>query len=105
MILYTGPSTAPVNLTGSSLSSTSISLSWDPPPFEHQNGIIRSYIINSTELETNKTFSYTSLGTSIQINSLHPYYEYQFSVTAVTISSGPPSDTIIVQTEEDGNNG
>jgi receptor-type tyrosine-protein phosphatase Q len=95
------PSSSPVNFTGLSLSSTSISLSWSPPPLEHRNGIIRSYAINSTELETNNTFSYTSVSTNLRINSLHPYYQYQFIVTAVTIGSGPPSSSITVRTKED----
>ena len=99
----TGPAAAPRDFSGVALSSKSISLSWNPPTLEDRNGIIRSYTINSTELETNSTFSYTSVGTTLRINSLHPYYRYQFTITAVTISSGPSSAAITVRTLEDGN--
>lgn len=91
-----------MNASGVSQSSTSIVLSWSPPPFEHRNGIIRSYIINSTELKTGIKFSYTSIGTGITLNSLHPYYLYQFTITAVTISLGPPTASFTVRTLEDG---
>ena len=97
-----GPAAAPRDFSGVALSSKSISLSWNPPTLEDRNGIIRSYTINSTELETNNTFSYTSVGTTLRINSLHPYYRYQFTITAVTISSGPSSAVITVRTLEDG---
>ena len=104
--LLTGPSAPPVNPSGSSFTSTSITLSWSPPPVEHQNGIIRSYIINLIELETSAIYSYMSFATEstiqLTVNSLHPYYTYQFTITAVTIGSGPPTDTFTVQTLEDG---
>ena len=104
--LHTGPSVPPVNTSGYSLSSTSITLSWSPPPLEHQNGIIRSYIINSIELETSAIYSYTSFATGptveLTVNALHPYYTYQFTITAVTIGSGPPTEIFTVQTQEDG---
>ena len=96
------PTAAPINPNGSSPSSNSIRLSWNPPPFEHRNGMIRSYIVNLTELETNISSTYTSLGTTLTINSLHPYYRYQFTIVAVTIGSGPPTAAFIVQTQEDG---
>ena len=104
--LHTVPSAPPVNTSGDPLSSTSITLSWSPPPLEHQNGIIRSYFINSTEIETNATYSYTLFATgptlSMTINSLHPYYTYQLTITAVTIGPGPPTNAFTVVTPPDG---
>ena len=38
----------------------------------------------------------------LTINSLHPYYRYQFTITAVTISSGPSTATFTVRTQQDG---
>ena len=106
-LLPTDPSAPPVvNPSSSSLSSTSITLFWSPPPMEHWNGIIRSYIINLIEHETNATYSYTSFATgptlTMTINSLHPYYTYQFTITAVTIGPGPPTHAFTVQTLPDG---
>ena len=37
------PSAAPVNVTGMNTSSTSLRISWLPPPVEDQNGIIIAY--------------------------------------------------------------
>ena len=98
----TGPATSPLNFTGVALSSTSISLSWSPPSLEDRNGIIRSYSIKSTELETNSNSSYTSVTTTLRIDSLHPYYQYKFTIAAITVSSGPFSTAITVRTQEDG---
>ncbi|XP_034063106.1 roundabout homolog 2 isoform X4 [Gymnodraco acuticeps] len=46
-------------LTVGSQNSTSISISWDPPPSDHQNGIIQEYKIwclgNETRFHVNKT--------------------------------------------------
>ena len=104
--LPVGPSAPPVNPSGYSLSSTSITLSWSPPPLEYQNGIIRSYIINLTELETSAMYSYMFFATgptlTMTIPALHPYYTYNFTISAVTIESGPPTDAFTVQTLEDG---
>ena len=37
-------------LTVGNHNSTSISVSWDPPPAEHQNGIIQEYKVGSGNL-------------------------------------------------------
>ena len=99
---FIAPTAEPLGVSGSSLTSESISLSWDPPPFGEQNGRIRQYLINVTELDTGASFLQTSLGTEFTIFSLHPNYYYEFTVAAVTVGVGPPSPPIIVQTNEDG---
>ena len=96
------PTSAPANISGYAVDSTSISISWTPPPFEDQNGIIRNYVINITELETGITFSRVSLTTSISLYNLHPFYRYSVTVTAVTVGPGPATTVFIVQTREDG---
>ena len=96
------PTSAPTNLSGLAVDSTSIALSWSPPPFEDQNGIIRHYIINIRELDTGITFSRVSLTTSISLYNLHPFYRYSVTVTAVTVGPGPRTMILTVQTEEDG---
>ena len=96
------PTSAPANISGYAVDSTSISIFWTPPPYEDQNGIIRHYVINITELETGITFSHVSLTTSISLHNLHPFYRYSVTVTAVTVGPGPPTITFTVQTKEDG---
>ena len=84
------------------LSSTSISLSWIAPPLIDQNGIIREYRVTVTEVETDYVQELTSTATTLIVSSLHPYYNYQCSVSAYTVSQGPYTDNITVQTFEDG---
>ena len=96
------PTSAPVNTSGYAVDSTSISISWTPPPFEDQNGILRNYVINITELETGITFSHLSLTTSISLYNLHPFYRYSVTVTAVTVGPGPATTVFTLQTREDG---
>ena len=96
------PTSAPANISGHAVDSTSISISWSPPPFEDQNGIIRHYVINITELETGITFSRVSLTTFIPLYNLHPFYRYSVTVTAVTVGPGPATILFTVQTREDG---
>ena len=96
------PTSAPANISGQAVDSTGISISWNPPPFENQNGIIRHYAVNITELETGITFSRVSLTTSISLHNLHPFYRYSVTVTAVTVGPSPASIAFTVQTREDG---
>ena len=41
----TAPSSSPMSYNSIVLSSTSVELSWSPPPMEHHNGIIRKYLL------------------------------------------------------------
>ena len=89
-------------MTGQSTSSDSIYVSWNPPLFDQQNGLIRSYILNITEIETGVTTTHLVYTTSITLYSLHPFYNYEITVSAVTVGSGPYSGVIVVQTNPDG---
>ena len=97
------PTGAPRNLAAAAVSSTSISFTWEAPSFELQNGIIRSYHINVTELETGQMWSYVTPGidTLLILNSLHPFYQYNCSIAANTIALGPTAYTVI-QTQSEG---
>ena len=97
------PTGAPRNLAAAAVSSTSISFTWEAPSFELQNGIIRSYHINVTELETGQMRSYVTPGidTLLILNSLHPFYRYNCSIAANTTGLGPITYTII-QTHPEG---
>lgn len=100
--LHTAPTGAPQNLTGSSLNSNSIFISWNLPLPSERNGIILNYIVNVTETETNLKFSHIALSTSFTLFGLHPYYTYSITVTAVTVvSPGPATNPISITTDED----
>ena len=84
------------------MSSTAITLSWEPPLIGDQNGIITAYFVQLTELESGITSNRTSNSLNLTVPSLHPYYNYQWTVAAMTIALGPSSTPSIVQTNEDG---
>ena len=96
------PSSAPVNLQGSAVNSTTIQLQWELPPLAYQNGVIRSYLINISVAETGSVFQLTSKMNSLNISSLHPYYTYNITVAAVTISPGPYGVLLTIRMPEDG---
>ena len=82
-------------------SSTSIWLSWTPPPPATRNGIITEYRINVTELDTGRVMLLTTFATSFVVQALHPYYNYECTVSAHTVATGPYSFPVTIQTPED----
>ena len=102
---YAAPSFPPLNSSGEVLGPTTISLSWQPPPPESQNGIITSYTILITEVVTNTNTTYQREGsrTELLITGLHPYYDYSCTVAAATlIGLGPFAVPFSVVTHQDG---
>ena len=77
-------------------------LSWYPPPAEDQNGIMREYRIEITEVDTGRILDVVSYSTSIDLSSLHPHYRYEWIVAAFTIDTGPYTAVSTVMTDEDG---
>ncbi|XP_043928374.1 roundabout homolog 2 isoform X17 [Protopterus annectens] len=73
-------------VTVGSHNSTSISISWDPPPLDHQNGIIQEYKIwclgNETRFHINKTVD--AAIRSVMIGGLFPGIQYRVEVAAST---------------------
>lgn len=100
--LFTEPDDPPQNLQGNATNATTLTLSWDPPHIEEQNGIIREYLINITEIETGETFLHSTPMTCITVTELHPFYSYESIVTAVTIGPGPYSSNFTIQMPQTG---
>uniref|UniRef100_A0A8C1VGM3 Roundabout, axon guidance receptor, homolog 2 (Drosophila) n=1 Tax=Cyprinus carpio TaxID=7962 RepID=A0A8C1VGM3_CYPCA len=73
-------------LTVGNQNSTSISISWDPPPAEHQNGIIQEYKIwclgNETRFHVNKTVD--AAIRSVVVGGLQAGVQYHVEVAAST---------------------
>ncbi len=109
-------------MTGETLSSISIQVSWQPPHEDFQNGIITGYkiiyeriddrdqapvdfgddesqLIDEGEMEVN-------VGPGVRsyiLNDLNKWTLYDISVLAKTaVGDGPASDPIPVRTDEDG---
>ena len=91
-----------MRVQGSAVNSTTIQLQWQPPLFSDQNGVIRSYLINISVVETRATLQLTSQNTAINISGLHPHYTYTLTVAAVTIGPGPYGLMLTIRMPEDG---
>ena len=101
------PSKAPDGFTVSAKSSTSITASWQLPPAEDRNGIIRGFRLfykkkgssgSSTQITINS-------GTTLRkvVTGLNKYTEYEFQVLAYTsVGDGPKSSKKYEKTNEDG---
>ena len=89
-------------MTISDIKSTEFLLTWTTPPHESHNGIITEYVVNITEVETGDTYKLVSQTASIIVQSLHPFYSYECTVSAVTVAEGPYTEVVTVRTLEDG---
>ncbi|XP_074155874.1 roundabout homolog 2 isoform X3 [Sminthopsis crassicaudata] len=86
-------------LTVGNHNSSSITVSWDPPPLDHQNGIIQEYKIwcmgNETRFHINKTVDASIR--SVVIGGLFPGIQYQVEVAASTSAGiGVKSDPQLI---------
>ena len=75
---------------------------WNAPDPSEHNGIIRFYEVFIIEEETGRNFTLTSTNTQIVATDLHPFYTYNVTVAAVTISPGPYSQHLVFKTLQDG---
>ena len=91
-----------MNIQSSTVTSTMVEISWDSLLSEDENGIVRNYLINVTEIQTGNMFQTTSPDESAVLDNLHPAYEYTFRIAAYTIGSGPYSTVFTITTLEDG---
>ena len=101
-LIHAAPNSPPQNLMVTALTPYSITLTWSAPPQQNQNGVIREYRINITEVETGRELNYSTAATSLTVPSLHPYYTYECGVSAYTIAYGPYTEEFTVMTLEDG---
>ena len=87
--------------------STSIEASWQLPPAEDRNGVIRGFKLfykkkgssgSSTQLTINSNSTLTKV-----VAGLDEYTEYEFEVLAFTsVGDGPNSFVVSERTMEDG---
>ena len=102
--LFSVPTGAPQGITATTPSPTSVLLAWTPPSRDQQNGIITTYYINMTEVESGMASQLMVAGaTELLVDTLHPYYVYNFYISAATtVGRGPYSTVFTIQTPEDG---
>ena len=97
----TVPLGSPQNLSAVPVDSTTLLITWMPPLASLQNGIIRNYKLSVTETETTTTTLFTLNDVlSHTVRDLHPFYNYEVRMAAVTVGDGPFSDLVGVQLPE-----
>lgn len=107
--LIAAPSATVQQLTASVINARNITITWDPPPEDMVNGILRSYVISyfptlsPNAPPTAEEESLPGNETSFTVDGLRPFTNYTFSVVAVTVGPGPPAD-VVVETEQAGRN-
>ncbi|KAG7485299.1 receptor-type tyrosine-protein phosphatase delta-like [Solea senegalensis] len=100
------PSAPPQDITCTSPTSTSVLVSWAPPPLEFQNGIITGYSIQYSTTEGNKTTRRVD-GIPLEsspylLENLEKWTEYGITIRAQTeAGDGPESLQLLIRTEED----
>ena len=84
-------------------SSTSLRISWLPPPVEDQNGIITAYNITYVTNGESEIMNSTSDSAQfIELTGLLKFRTYNISVAASTRVGIGPSETVTVTTDTDG---
>uniref|UniRef100_A0A4W6GAC4 Receptor-type tyrosine-protein phosphatase delta n=1 Tax=Lates calcarifer TaxID=8187 RepID=A0A4W6GAC4_LATCA len=106
LILLFFPSAPPQDITCTSPSSTSLLVSWAPPPLEFQNGIITGYSIQYSTTEGNKTSKRIDgippESSPYLLENLEKWTEYGITIRAQTeAGDGPESLQLLIRTEED----
>lgn len=99
---YTAPSGPPTAINVTSLSSTTLGITWSPPLDAHVNGIVKYYVVNVSISETQERLQYQTSSTSLTLANLHPYYFHTVIISAVTVGPGPFSGEYTVRLPEDG---
>ena len=96
------PTGSPTNISTVINDSRTLLLMWDPPNVDQINGVIQFYIIAIYEEESTTNFVLESNVSAMTLDNLHPFYTYAIQISAVTVSAGPPSESLVVQMPADG---
>lgn len=103
--MYTVPTGAPHSLNAVTIDSSSLNLFWEEPRADKQNGEIIHYHIALVTFDTGEKLHIRTenANTSLRVQSLHPFFTYQFTVAASTVvGTGPYSPGYQLQMPEDG---
>ncbi|XP_044124229.1 receptor-type tyrosine-protein phosphatase S isoform X3 [Bufo gargarizans] len=101
------PSAPPQDVKCVSSKSTTILVSWQPPPAESHNGILAGYSVRYGALDfedpvPKEVKDIPPQTTQILLEALEKWTEYRITVVAHTaVGPGPESSPIVVRTDED----
>ena len=104
VLFSTVPSDSPRILQSVIVNSSTVLVTWLPPPPEYQNGIITAYVVNvSLEGSHTEYQLSTTCSLNLTLEKLHPFSTYIVVVAAETdIGRGPFSSPFKIHTPEDG---
>jgi len=103
-LYFTVPTSAPVNVRGHNISSTSILVEWGSVPAAKRNGVIKSYTVSYKALPDGIPKRQVASGATNQatLTSLKKYTNYSITVFASTAKgNGNASEPIIGITDQD----
>ena len=98
-----GPDSAPTLIDTFSPSSTSLYLSWTPPPVDLHRGILIGYqiVYRNLDVPGSNEMMTTTTDTSITLEGLGKFSNYRVSVSAGTIVGYGPEDVTTFRTLND----
>ncbi|XP_016897859.1 receptor-type tyrosine-protein phosphatase S isoform X3 [Cynoglossus semilaevis] len=110
--LQAKPSAPPQDIKCTSTSSTTLLVSWQPPPLRSQNGALAGYkvhyqVVSPTEggaddMEATEEPAVSTTVEHVQLERLEKWTQYRVTVSAFTvIGPGPESEPLICRTDED----
>ena len=107
LLLRVAPSAAPLSVTGETVDSHSIRVTWAAPPADQWNGVLAGYRVLYTEADggggDDNVASVPAGELSYTVRGLREWTSYNVWVLAYTAAGdGPRSDVIVVRTAEDG---
>ena len=98
-VCITVPPTAPLNVTATVLSATSVSLTWSHPSSDGGVDITNYIITYRSSAEDQMTVETNSVSLTIELFDLTPYTAYEFLASAENaIGTGPASVTVQAMT-------
>ncbi|XP_055931726.1 tyrosine-protein phosphatase Lar-like isoform X3 [Argiope bruennichi] len=101
------PSSPPLEVTGVTLNSRSLRISWEPPPKNHWNGVLKFYKVLYLKADkppvpaSANTKIVDAKDTHVVLDKLNTWTEYRVWVLAGTeAGEGPLSEAIVLRTDE-----
>ena len=99
------PTAAPLNVVVTDIGSTSVRVSWMPPPEDSRNGPITAYMVVFGAVPSNTPLGSAEVSGALQytVSNLQPYAQFYVQVAAKTSAGvGPYSASITFNTLSDG---